>query len=149
MCVGRQPQLRAGVAAVWRASRGRSPLLTRAERAETALAILEAQSLVAKELANVSLPNACKERIINEVAANPPLTEGKLDEAAIKTLVEEKAAAEAKYIESIVGSGKITGQGTKQDAGPDPKATQESLTKHMGSFFRLDESTSKLAAQGR
>lgn len=123
--------------------------LTRADRAETALAILEAQSLVAKELANVSLPNACKDRIVNEVAANPPMAEGKLDEAAIKALVEEKAAAEAKYIESILGSGKITGQGTKQDAEPDPKATQESLTKHMGSFFRLDESTAKLAAQGR
>jgi len=123
--------------------------IARAERAETALAIVEAQRLVASELANVTLPDACKERIVAKISANPPLAEGKIDEAALKTAVAEEAKTEAEYIERVTGGTKITEQGSKRDAEPDAKATQESIAKHMGNFFRMDESTAKLAAQGR
>jgi hypothetical protein len=123
--------------------------IARAERAETALAIVEAQRMVASELANVSLPDACKERIVAKVSANPPLVEGKIDEAALKTLVADEAKAEAEYIERVTGGTKITEQGSKPDSAVDEKVVQENLSKRMGSFFRMDESTAKLAAQGR
>jgi hypothetical protein len=120
----------------------------RADRAEGALAILEAQGEARKLMENVSLPAAAKTRVITKVSADPAVVDGKLDMDALKEAVEVEARVEAEYIESIVGAGKVTDQGTKSTI-PDEAVVKESLTAGLGRFFNLNDDAAKRAAEGR
>jgi len=121
----------------------------RAARAEGVLAILEAQREAAKLIENVELPAPAKERIIKKVTTNAPMAEGKLDLDALKEAVEAEVKVEADYIESIVGAGKITDQGTASGEAKDETVVKESLSKGLGSFFKLDPDAAKRAADAR
>lgn len=69
---------------------------TRADRAEGALAILEAQGEARKLMENISLPAAAKTRIVTKVSADPKMGEdGKIDMDALKESVEAEAKVEA------------------------------------------------------
>lgn len=119
----------------------------RAERAEGALAILEAQGVAREALENVSLPAAAKMRIVAKVTADPPLGEdGKLDREKLSEAVAVEAKAEAEYIESITSAGKVTDQGAEPVTESDSK---DRLSKSLSSFFRLDPEAAKRAVNGR
>jgi hypothetical protein len=122
---------------------------TRAERAEGALAILEAQGQAAKLMVNISLPDAARARVINKVSANPPMAEGKLDLTALATAVEAEAKVEAEYLESLGVVGKVTDQGTAGSDGSSDSEVKESLGKELGAFFKLSPDAAKRAANGR
>lgn len=121
----------------------------RAERAEGALMILEAQGEARKLTENVSLPAAAKTRIVTKVSADPQIVDGKLDMDALKEAVEVEAKIEAEYIESIVGAGKVTDQGTASGAPKDDTAVKESLKTGLGKFFSLSDDAAQRAVEGR
>jgi hypothetical protein len=117
----------------------------RADRAETALAAVEAQSLARKALDNIKLPDASKDRIVEAIATNPPLTEGKLDADAVNTKVAESAKTEAEYLERALGTGKVRGMG-QSDSNDSAGALIESFTKmYLDQGYGQDEAK-KLAA---
>lgn len=121
----------------------------RAQRAEGATAILEAQREAKAALDNVSLPAAAKTRIVTKVSADPPMKDGKVDIDALKEAVEAEQKVEAEYIASLTESGKVTDQGTQSGAPVDDKAVKESLGKGLGRFFGLSDDAAKRAAEGR
>jgi len=122
----------------------------RAERAEGALAILEAQGEARKLMENVSLPAAAKTRIVTKVTADPKLTEdGTIDIDALTEAVEAESKSEAEYIESIVGAGKITDQGTATGESKDDSDAKQRLGGGLSKFFGLSEDAAKRAVDGR
>jgi hypothetical protein len=122
----------------------------RAERAEGALIILEAQGEARKLMENIELPAAAKTRIVTKVSADPTITEGKLDMGALTEAVEAESKTEAEYIESIVGAGKVTDQGTKSGTTQedDPKV-KESFKDGLSKFFGLSEEAAQRAVDAR
>jgi hypothetical protein len=123
----------------------------RADRAETALAAVEAQSTARKALENVKLPDASKDRIVESIALNPPLAEGKLDADAVNAKVAESAKTEAEYLERALGTGKVSGMGqaSKSDSA---EALKESFTKmYLDQGYGSDEAKklAAIAASGR
>jgi len=118
----------------------------RGDRAEGALAIIEARTHAKDALANVSLPDAAKDRISKKVSANPPIKEGKLDTEALDKAVEAEAKVEADYIESITKTGTVTDQGTQSGAGADETKVREGLSDDLGSVFGLSPEAAKAAA---
>lgn len=121
----------------------------RAERAEGALAILEARKFVAGLLENVELPSAAKKRIEQVATVDPLMKDGKIDKDAIKEAVESLQKLEAEYIEQITESGKVTDQGASTAPAKDESKITESLASGMGRFFGLSEDAAKRAAEGR
>lgn len=118
----------------------------RADRAEGALAIIEARTYAKDSLANVSLPDAAKERIAKKLSANPPVKDGKLDTEALGQAIEAEAKVEADYIESITKTGTVTDQGTQSGAGADETKVREGLSDDLGSVFGLSDEAAKAAA---
>lgn len=121
----------------------------RAERAEGALIILEAQGEARKLMEHVELPAAAKARIVTKVSADPVITEGKLDMDALKEAVEAESKLEAEYIESIVGAGKVTDQGTQSGAVPDEGKVKESFKDGLSKFFGLTDEAAQRAVDAR
>jgi len=123
---------------------------TRADRAEGALIILEAQREAAKLMENIELPAAAKSRVAAKCSADPKITEGKLDLDALKEAVDTAAKDEAEYIESITGAGKIHDQGTQSGDQPaDEAKVKESLKSGMSRFFGLSDDAATRASEVR
>lgn len=123
--------------------------IARAERAEGALIILEAQGEARKLMEHVELPAAAKARIVTKVTADPTITEGKLDMDALKEAVEAESKVEAEYIESIVGAGKVTDQGTQSGVAPDDTKVKESFKDGLSKFFGLSDEAAQRAVEAR
>lgn len=118
----------------------------RGDRAEGALAIIQANSYARGELANVTLPEAAKDRIAKKVSANPPIKEGKIDTEALDKAIEAEAKVEADYIESITKTGTVTDQGTQSGVSADETKVREGLSNDLGSVFGLSDEAAKAAA---
>jgi hypothetical protein len=103
---------------------------------------------VAVELAAVELPQITKDRLLRDLAGNPPVKDGGLDRETYKTKIAEAVKAETAYLVEVTGAGRISGMGSTQPAEPKPEDLAEALT---GAFLAigLSESTAKLAAKGR
>lgn len=123
----------------------------RADRAETALAAVEAQSVARKALENIKLPDASKDRIVEAVTLNPPLSEGKLDVEAVKNNVAENAKSESEYLERALGTGKVKGMGQpdQADATKALKETFEKMYLDQGRSPAEAEKLAQIAASGR
>ncbi len=123
-----------------------------AQRAGEALILREARDLAQTALAKVQLPDVTRARLVETIAANPPVKDGKLDTDAIGKTIEETYKAEVKYLTEATGAGSIRGMGSA-DGGSGPKdATIEESEKELARAFArigLNESTAKIAAAGR
>ena len=108
----------------------------------------EAGEFVAVELAAVELPQITKNRLVRNLATNPPVKDGALDREAFKTAIAEAVRVETAYLVEVTGAGKITGMGGSGPTEPKPEDVEKALA---GAFERigLAESTAKLAAKGR
>lgn len=128
----------------------RDEAVARADRAELALAVVEAEKVAADALATVALPDAAKERIRKQIAQNPPLTEGKLDAEAIKARADELAVEEAEYLSRVTGAVIVKGQGEAKPVTESRKdeEIQASLADKFSRMFGLSESAAKDAAKG-
>ena len=76
------------------------------------LLLQEAAGFVTSALLDVDLPVMTRERIAKGLRTNPPIADGKIDEAAYKTAIETAVTEAQTEIAAITGSnGKIVGQG--------------------------------------
>ena len=134
-------------------------LQTRLEEAEAenarlreALALREARDFVEKALTEISLPNATRKRLIENLAKGAPSNEeGAVDKEAPAEAISEAVKAEAAYLTEVAGLGKITGMGGDGDQGDDDEAEAE-VAETLEKAFQdlgLAESAAKIAAKGR
>lgn len=112
-----------------------------------------ARTLGATVLAESTLPQAAKARVLAEAARTVPLTEAlALDEAAFKTAVTEAAKAEETYLASLreaTGEGAVTGLGSSASAtaGPDPEIRKALVESYRARGLSVEAATA--AASGR
>lgn len=90
--------------------------MTEAEKAElreAARVVREgrARSIAGIALADVSLIEAGKSRVIDSCVRNIPMKDGVLDEPKLIETVKEEAKREGAYLASLMGSGRVTGMG--------------------------------------
>lgn len=77
--------------------------------------IREAKDFVTNKLATVNLPDVSKANLSRDLATNPPVKEGKLDEAALTARIEEAVTARQAEIAAALGqTGQVTGMGESQ-----------------------------------
>ena len=89
-------------------------------KAQEQLLLREAGDFVAKQLADVELPDVTKARLATALAANPPIKEGALDADAFKKKVETAVTEAQTEIATLLGkTGKVTGNGDGGPAGGD------------------------------
>lgn len=86
------------------------------------LLMREAADFVAGLLKDAELPDVTRARLTKTLAANPPVKEGKLDEAAFKARVETAVTEAQTEIAAISGrNGRVTGNGSAgSPAGNEP-----------------------------
>lgn len=76
------------------------------------LLLREARDFVTGKLADADLPDMTRARLGRELATNPPVVEGKIDEAALAAKVETAVTEARAEIAAISGSdGRVTGNG--------------------------------------
>jgi hypothetical protein len=71
----------------------------------------QAHGVVVAELAKAALPQPTRDRLTGQLAADPPVTDGALDRAALVAKVAEAAKAELDYLASVTGGNPVTGMG--------------------------------------
>lgn len=125
-------------------------LETENARLREALLLRDAQAVIGAELAGAAVPDVTRARLAKQLEANPPVADGKLDEAALKAAVQEAVSAEVQYLKAAAGygAGRIEGMGSGQAAPPpavDNRARMEESFRALG----LGESAAKVAANGR
>ena len=82
------------------------------EQLQERLLLQEAHRFVTAALLDVDLPVMTRERIARQLNANPPIVDGKIDEAAYKEAIDKAVTEAQAEIAAITGQdGKITGQG--------------------------------------
>lgn len=91
-------------------------------RLREAEVLREAKELVTAKVAESKLPDVTKARLTESLAANPPISEGKLDTEKYSQHIDEALTAEAEYIATITESGKIRGMGSSAPAGTEGRA---------------------------
>lgn len=127
-------------------------------RFREALLLRDAREFVRTELARETVPDITRNRLVESLSANPPVTEaGDLDKAAFTTRISEAVKAEVAYLTQAAGygSGRIEGMGSGGGNAMGEQATQpseEDMQKRMTESFRamgLSEKEAAIAATGR
>ncbi len=102
------------------------------------LLVRDASAVVAEALAGANLPSVTVARLQRSVSGNPPVVDGKLNEAALRERVAEAVAAETAYLQEAAGwgMGRIEGMGgastgSASGAGVDMAAVE----KRIGNAF--------------
>lgn len=99
-------------------------------RMDEAQRLADAKTKVAAILETIKMPEATRKRLAESLPATAPTKDGKLDEAALKTYVEEAAATELRYIESLGNTGIVKGAGsTFTESSAKPEAITEAEDK--------------------
>lgn len=113
-------------------------------RLQEALLLREAREYVQGQLATTNLPTLTRERLVTQLAANPPIVEGSLNREAYATRIQEAVQAETEYLTAVAGygSGRIEGMGGGQVTEPDAEALNSRLTE---SFQRMGLSEQEVA----
>lgn len=120
-------------------------------RLAEALVLRDARDAVREQLAGAQVPDVTKARLLEALAANPPVKDGALDRAALAGRVADAVKAEQAYLAEAAGygSGRITGMG----AAPTTEALKpEDVTKALAEAFGacgMSDEEAKIAAKGR
>lgn len=122
-------------------------------RLSEALTLRDATEFVRQTLNESTLPDVTKGRLVEALAANPPIKDGVLDEEVYATRIAEAVATETTYLQQVAGygAGNIEGMG----GGSQPVATQPdeaAEVARMAEAFRslgMTEAEAKIAAAGR
>jgi hypothetical protein len=119
-----------------------------------ALLLREAQDVARPVLAASQLPSVTQARLLTTLAADPPITEGKLDRTAYSARIQEAITAETDYLRQAAGygAGTITGMGSGRQGGDDEAQASKAAEQRMAAGFAalgLSESGVKHAVNGR
>lgn len=125
-------------------------LETQNARLRESLLLRESKDFVVAQLASSTLPEVTKARLALSLSQNPPVKDGALDSVTFAARIAEAAKAEAEYIASIAGAGKVTGLGgsTQMSEALKPEIVQERLKKGFAALG-LDEKELTHAVNGR
>lgn len=119
-------------------------------RLRESMLLRDAQAIAGAALAEADLPDVTRQRLQRSVAQNPPVVDGKLDEAALRTRITEAVAAETAYLSEAAGwNGSVRGMGGGQAA---PQDNSEQVALRMRESFArlgLSEEEIKTAVNGR
>lgn len=125
------------------------------KRANEALLLIEAKDVVVKHLVgNKALPQLTRDRIVESLAKSPVVKDGKLDEPAFKTQIDEAVKFEMDYLAKVTGSGKVRGMGegdlkeSKTGGADSADASVATLTESFKAMGMSDKAAA-IAAQGR
>lgn len=92
------------------------------------LALHDAQTIAAKEVGKVRLPEPTKARLIERLVPMAPISvDGELDTAAFTKIIEAEVQDEAAYLSNLTGGRIVTGNGSGEGAAPteaDVKASE-------------------------
>jgi hypothetical protein len=106
------------------------------------LLLQEAQTFVAEALAKAELPDMTRDRLAKQLQSNPPIADGKINEAdytvQIETAVKE---AQAEIAAITGGNGQITGQGST--ATPQGPNLEEAMKRQNAALAELGYGGSK------
>ncbi|OGO03993.1 MAG: hypothetical protein A2Y91_03440 [Chloroflexi bacterium RBG_13_54_8] len=78
-------------------------------RLKEAELLREAKAFVANEIGSREMPTITRTRLIEKLAKNPPVKDGKLDEDAYKAHIKETVDGELDYLAKVTGSGEVRG----------------------------------------
>ncbi len=121
---------------------------TQERREHEAKLLGEARIVVVDTLKTITLPSLTRERLTEQLVANPPVTDGALDTEALVIQVKEAAKTEAEYLASVTGGDRVRGMGAPAPAELDSEAKRK---RREANFVRMgmSESAAKIAAAGR
>lgn len=135
-------------------------LVQQAARFREALLLREARDVVQTSLSKETLPDVTRARLVESLAANPPITDaGELDKPAFATRISEAVKAEVTYLTQAAGygSGRIEGMGPNglpggQAPSEDAVKAEAAATASLTESFRalgMSEKEAAIAAKGR
>lgn len=108
--------------------------------------IREAKDFVTGKLATANLPDVSKANLARDLSANPVITEGKLDEAAMIARIDEAVTARQAEIAAALGqTGIISGMGEGNGTGGNGVINTPALAE---SQKRTDDALARLGFQG-
>ncbi len=120
-------------------------------RLNEALLLREAREAARPMLAQAQLPEVTQARLLESLAANPPVKDGALDSQAYSQRIQEAITAETEYLVRAAGygSGKVTGMGVQSEAAlQESKAAEERMAAGFAALG-LSEAGVKQAVRGR
>lgn len=119
---------------------------TETARLREALALRDGRDFVVRKLATITMPDATRARLTESLTPRAIITDGRLDEAAFGTLIENAAKAEMEYLQGIAG-GSIRGMGSM----PVTEAAKVTDADLIAEFRELgmSEAAAKIAVEGR
>lgn len=120
-------------------------------RMREGLILRDAREAVREGLAGASVPDVTKGRLLESLAANPPVKDGALDRETLAARVTEAVRAEQAYLAEAAGygSGRIVGMGGGQVAEPVmPEDTAARMREAFGALG-LSPEEAEIAARGR
>lgn len=105
-------------------------------RLQEALLLRDAREFAAEQLALATVPAVTRRRLLESLAANPPIVDGRVDRDAFGQVIGQAVAREMQYLSEAAGygAGRIEGMGQGADGGVDGDATAKRLEE---SFARL------------
>lgn len=113
-------------------------------RLRESLIARDARDIVREALGKSGLPAISQARLLESLAANPPIKDNAIDGAALLERVKNGVAAEQTYLQQVgAGLGRVEGMGQSAAQAPDQAAITKSLAE---SFIRLGLSE-KMAAR--
>lgn len=125
-------------------------LQTQNARLQEALLLREAREFAAEQLVLVQAPNATRRRLLESLAANAPVVDGRIDRDAFGQAISQAVAQEMAYLSEAAGfgAGRIEGMASTGAAAGEGDATAKRLEE---SFARLGLSGEglKVATAGR
>lgn len=115
-------------------------------RLREALALRDARDFVTRKLSAIAMPDATRNRLVESLTPRAVITDGRLDEAAFGTLIEQTARDEMAYLQGVTG-GVIRGMGgaSVQEAAQVSEADLIADFRALG----LSEAAAKAAVEGR
>lgn len=120
---------------------------TEAARLKEALLLREAKDLAGEMLAKEDIPEMTRTRLVESLAKDPPIKDGKLDEEAFKTKITEALRSEIDYLAKVTGSGAIKGMGGKGGEGAGAEELKEAWVLHFRNQGSSPEEAEKLAGE--
>ena len=113
-------------------------LLASCAKLEEALALRDAKGIIAEAVNDKKheLPDVTKTRLIESLTKSAPMKEGKLDEEALKTLIESAVKDAKEYIESLTKTKPgVVGMGESAGHDEDEAGHEARVARKAASYF--------------
>jgi len=117
-------------------------------RLKEAQLLVEAKTFVEAKVKDAKIPDLTKARVVESLAKDPVVKDGKIDETAYAAKIEAAIKSEAEYLAKL-GAGRVEGMGAGASGGQ-TKTLEETDKELVAGFIRLglSEAEAKAAVKG-